>query len=139
MYYEGQKVVCINDTFSALTKMLYAVLPVKDKVYVIRDLELGIGVAPERVPKVSLKLVGLVNPLQAPPACKEPGYDADRFAPLSPEEHDSESSGTRYASQRNKLPDLVGVPLEKLAACNPNGGPLEDWENIYEEIFTKAN
>lgn len=115
MYYTGQKVVCINDTFEPAVKALYAVLPVKDKTYAIRDLELGIGLAPQRVPKVSLKLVGLVNPPGPPPASRERGFDSDRFVPLTPEEHDSESSGSRGVSQRNKLPDLIGVPLEKLA------------------------
>lgn len=81
----GQKVVCINDTFDPITKGLYAALPVKGQTYVIRDLELGIGIGAERVPKVSLKLVGLINPPGPPPASRERGFDSDRFRPLEPD------------------------------------------------------
>jgi hypothetical protein len=84
-------------------KSLYSALPVKNQIYVIRDSELGIGIGKERVPKVSLKLVGLINPPGPPPACRERGFDSDRFAPLEP---DKELSRTRATT-----PDLIGIPV----------------------------
>ena len=38
---KGQKVVCINDTFSPTVRALYQQLPVKDNIYTIREVFLG--------------------------------------------------------------------------------------------------
>jgi hypothetical protein len=104
----GQKVVCINDTFSPIVKELYSALPVKDSIYVIRALDLGIGLGAERVPKVAVLLVGLVNPCGPPPASNERGFDADRFAPLVPV---PDASQTRHAP----APGLIGAPPRHLS------------------------
>ncbi len=37
----GKKVVCVNDSFSALVRHLYRMLPVKDGVYTVRATTLG--------------------------------------------------------------------------------------------------
>lgn len=81
-FHIGQKVVCVNDHFQEIVKELYLALPIKDEVYVIRDLELGIGIAPDRVPKVTVLLIGIVNPYGPPPASRERGFDSDRFRPV---------------------------------------------------------
>ena len=38
---KGQKVVCINDTFTEFIRAIYRQLPVKGKTYVIREVFLG--------------------------------------------------------------------------------------------------
>jgi hypothetical protein len=38
---KGQKVVCVNDTFSPTIRALYKQLPVKDNIYTVREVFLG--------------------------------------------------------------------------------------------------
>jgi hypothetical protein len=38
---KGQRVVCINDSFTQFVRALYKQLPVKDKTYTIREVFLG--------------------------------------------------------------------------------------------------
>mgnify|MGYP000322975993 CR=1 FL=1 len=38
---KGQKVVCVNDTFTPTIRALYQQLPVKDNIYTIREVFLG--------------------------------------------------------------------------------------------------
>ena len=40
---QGQKVVCINDTFADFLRAIYARLPVKGTTYTIREVFLGRG------------------------------------------------------------------------------------------------
>jgi hypothetical protein len=61
---KGQKVVCVNDTFTPTIRALYQQLPVKDNIYTIREVFLG----REKIVKggdsatVGLLLEELVNP-----------------------------------------------------------------------------
>lgn len=82
---KGQKVVCINDRFSAMVRALYKQLPVKGVTYTVREVFLG----REKVVKagdsatVGLLLEELVNPPD--PLHKgqqELGFNSERFAPL---------------------------------------------------------
>lgn len=82
---KGQKVVCINDRFSAIVKAIYKQLPVKGVTYTIREVFLG----REKVVRagdsatVGLLLEELVNPPD--PLHKgqqELGFNSERFAPL---------------------------------------------------------
>ena len=82
---KGQKVVCINDQFSAIVRAIYKQLPVKGVTYTIREVFLG----REKVVKagdsatVGLLLGELVNPPD--PLHKgqqELGFNSERFAPL---------------------------------------------------------
>ncbi len=82
---KGQKVVCINDQFSAIVRAIYKQLPTKGGTYTIREVFLG----REKVVKagdsatVGLLLVELVNPPD--PLHKgqqELGFNSERFAPL---------------------------------------------------------
>jgi len=88
---KGQKVVCINDTFTATIRALYQQLPVKDNIYTIREVFLG----REKIVKggdsatVGLLLRELKNP--ADPfhqGQQELGFSSERFAPIEelPEE-----------------------------------------------------
>lgn len=88
---KGQKVVCVNDTFTPTIRALYQQLPVKDNIYTIREVFLG----REKIVRggdsatVGLLLAELKNP--ADPfhqGQQELGFSSERFAPLQevPEE-----------------------------------------------------
>jgi hypothetical protein len=83
---KGQKVVCINDTFSPTVRALYKQLPVKDNIYTIREVFLG----REKIVKggdtatVGLLLEELVNPKDPfHQGEQELGFTSERFAPLN--------------------------------------------------------
>ena len=82
---KGQKVVCINDTFTGLIRALYHQLPVKGDTYTIREVFL----CREKVVKggdsatVGLLLEELNNPPDPFHQGKqELGFSSERFAPL---------------------------------------------------------
>jgi len=82
---KGQKVVCTNDTFTAVIRAIYKQLPVKGSTYTIREVFLG----REKVVKggdtatVGLLLAELVNPPDPFHAGQqELGFSSERFAPL---------------------------------------------------------
>ena len=82
---KGQKVVCINDSFSQFVQALYRELPVKGRVYTIRDVFVG----REKIVKgnngatVGLLLDELKNPEDPFHAGnQELGFSSERFAPL---------------------------------------------------------
>ncbi len=83
---KGQKVVCINDTFSPTIRALYKQLPVKDTIYTIREVFLG----REKVVRggdtatVGLLLEELTNPKDPfHQGEQELGFTSERFAPLN--------------------------------------------------------
>lgn len=80
----GQKVVCVDDNFPPEIAKFYDHLPVKDTVYVIRDVTLGVNVRGEPG-EVCLTLIGLVNPCSNKPPYPERGFSAERFRPLKDE------------------------------------------------------
>lgn len=83
MFVNGQRVVCINDTFPPNISALYRELPVKDREYIIRDLYPANTFGGE--PEVGVRLAGMYNPPPPHWNCKdELGFSADRFAPLEP-------------------------------------------------------
>jgi hypothetical protein len=82
---KGQKVVCINDTFSEFVKAVYKQLPVKGRAYTIREVFLG----REKIVKggdsatVGILLEELLNPPDPFHVGKqELGFSSERFAPL---------------------------------------------------------
>ena len=82
---KGQKVVCTNDSFTAVIRAIYKQLPVKGNTYTIREVYLG----REKVVKggdsatVGLLLAELVNPPDPFHAGQqELGFSSERFAPL---------------------------------------------------------
>ncbi len=102
---KGQKVVCINDTFTTVVRAIYKQLPVKGNTYTIREVFLG----REKVVKggdsatVGLLLAELTNP-QDPfhAGQQELGFSSERFAPL--EEHPDEEA---------EVGELIGAGAEK--------------------------
>ncbi len=108
---KGQRVVCINDTFSDVIRSIYQQLPTKDETYTIRDVFLG----REKVVKsgdsatVGLLLEELHNPSDPFHAdAQELGFSSERFAPL--EELPDEEA---YAEEEREL-ELVGPGPEPL-------------------------
>ena len=102
---KGQKVVCINDTFTTVIRAIYKQLPVKGNTYTIREVFLG----REKVVKggdsatVGLLLAELTNPKDPFHAGQqELGFTSERFAPL--EEHPDEES---------EVGELIGAGAEK--------------------------
>jgi hypothetical protein len=93
---KGQKVVCINDTFSPTIRALYKQLPVKDNIYTVREVFLG---REKIVRGGDTATVGLLlEELKNPPdpfhqGEQELGFSSERFAPLNelpPEEVEEE-------------------------------------------------
>ncbi len=83
---KGQKVVCINDTFSPAIRALYQQLPVKDNIYTVREVFLG----REKIVKAgdSATVGLLLEELKNPPdpfhqGEQELGFSSERFAPLN--------------------------------------------------------
>jgi hypothetical protein len=85
MFIPNQKVACIDDHFPLGIEQLYDHLPVKDQIYVIRDVVPGQALSGAEG-EVAVYLVGLVNPTNK--VGIERGFNAERFAPLSYDEVD---------------------------------------------------
>jgi len=85
MFSVGQKVVLVDDAWPETVKQLYVALPVKDSVYVVRAVRVGVKVDElimdmRRVLEPSILLVGLVNPCNN--LGVEAGFAARRFRAL---------------------------------------------------------
>jgi hypothetical protein len=85
MFVPNQKVVCIDDSFPLGIGKLYNQLPVKDQIYVIRDVVPGQSLTGSPG-EVAVYLIGVVNPTNK--LGIERGFNAERFAPLSYQEVD---------------------------------------------------
>lgn len=82
---KGQKVVCINDTFTPVILALYKQLPVKGDVYTIREVFLGREKIVRGGDSATVGL--LLEELKNPPdpfhqGKQELGFSSERFAPL---------------------------------------------------------
>lgn len=82
---KGQKVVCINDTFTPIILALYKQLPVKGDVYTIREVFLGREKIVRGGDSATVGL--LLEELKNPPdpfhqGKQELGFSSERFAPL---------------------------------------------------------
>ncbi len=105
---KGQRVVCINDSFTQFIRALYKQLPVKDKTYTIREVFLG----REKIVKggdsatVGLLLEELHNPPDPFHKDKqELGFSSERFALLD-ELPDEENVAEEVAA------GVIGFPSE---------------------------
>jgi hypothetical protein len=82
---KGQRVVCVNDTFTQAIRALYQQLPVKHDVYTIREVFLGREkiVRGGETATVGLLLEELKNPPDPfHQGNQELGFSSERFAPL---------------------------------------------------------
>jgi len=79
----GSKVVCLDDRFPTDILVYYNSLPIKDRVYVVRDMGIGIGLDGQPG-EVVVYLQGLENPGSSVPPHAERGFAQHRFAELEP-------------------------------------------------------
>ncbi len=96
---KGQKVVCVNDTFTPSIRALYQQLPVKHDVYTIREVFLGREkiVRGGETATVGLLLEELKNPPDPfHQGNQELGFSSERFAPLEelPDEQEEAEAAT---------------------------------------------
>ena len=85
MFSVGQKVVLVDDAWPETVKQLYLALPVKDSIYVVRAVRVGVKADEllmdmRRVLEPSLLLVSLYNPTNN--LGVEAGFAASRFRAL---------------------------------------------------------
>ena len=80
----GSKVICVDDRFPVEILIYYNCLPIKDKVYIVRDLGVGISLKGEPG-EVVIYLEGLENPRSAKPPHPERGFAQHRFRELQPQ------------------------------------------------------
>lgn len=79
----GSKVVCVDDSFPKEIVSFYTHLPVKDRVYTIRDMGVGINLNGE-MGEVVVYLVGMPNPSSLKPPYPERGFNQERFREIMP-------------------------------------------------------
>ena len=80
----GTKVICVDDRFPPEIFIYYTNLPIKDKVYTIRDVEVGVGLNGE-AGEIAVTLVEISNPVSKVPPHRERGFKVERFRELEPE------------------------------------------------------
>lgn len=79
----GSKVVCVDDRFPTEILLFYNSLPIKDKVYLVRGM--GVGISLDNQPgEVVVYLEGLNNPCSTKPPHPERGFSQHRFKELEP-------------------------------------------------------
>lgn len=88
---QGSKVICVDDRFPTDLLLHYNSLPIKDKVYVVRGL--GVGISLDGQPgEVVVYLEGLQNPCSSVPPHPERGFAQHRFRELEPPAEDSQEA-----------------------------------------------
>jgi len=85
----GSKVVCVDDRFPPELMLYYNCLPLKDRVYVVRGMAVGLSSQGEPG-EIVVYLEGLENPRSAKPPHPERGFAEWRFREIEPpaEEHE---------------------------------------------------
>ena len=87
----GSKVVCLDDRFPAEILVYYNSLPIKDRIYIVRDMGIGIGLDGQPG-EVVVYLEGLENPGSSVPPHAERGFAQHRFAELEPPAEDAQEA-----------------------------------------------
>jgi hypothetical protein len=83
----GSKVVCVDDRFPPDLLLFYNALPIKDKVYKIRDMGVGLSSKGEHG-EIVVYLEGMENPCSAVPPYPERGFAEWRFREIEPPAED---------------------------------------------------
>ena len=85
----GSKVVCVDDRFPPELLLYYNCLPIKDRVYVVRDMGVGVSSTGEQG-EIVVYLEGMQNPRSSVPPHPERGFAEWRFREIEPpaEEHE---------------------------------------------------
>jgi len=80
---QGSKVVCIDDSFPSEVFKYYIRLPIKNSVYVVRDIGVGVGLNGE-AGEIVVYLESIENPCSTTPPYPERGFNAERFREVEP-------------------------------------------------------
>ncbi len=99
MFDEGEKIVCINDTFEPFHRAIYRELPVKGKIYTVRECSLGRLKTGAANPGMSYRLLleeitNALDPYMDEKIAEELGFRSDRFAPVTEVEESVEEEMT---------------------------------------------
>jgi hypothetical protein len=111
MFQVGQQVVCIDDAFPEIVKLVYTQLPEEGKIYTVRAVYVGRGKIVNKKPGSSDGEIGiLLQELQNPPDPKhlggnELGFNAERFRSLT---ELTEDEVMHYHDEQSE-PELVPV------------------------------
>ena len=137
---KGQRVVCVNDTFTPSVRALYQQLPVKGDVYTIREVFLG----REKIVKggdsatVGLLLEELKNPPDPFHQGKEElGFSSERFAPLGElpaEEVEEEARGLVLGYL---LGDLALHVEEEVDVLDAKPGHLQQTQRVWYPLLER--
>jgi len=79
----GSKVVCINDDFEDKILLFYTHLPIKNRVYTIRDMSVGISINGD-AGEISVTLQEFSNPSSTLFPHPERGFNVERFCEIEP-------------------------------------------------------
>ncbi len=79
----GSKVVCVDDRFPPELLLYYNCLPIKDKVYKVRDMGVGLSSTGEHG-EIVVYLEGMQNPCSSVPPHPERGFAEWRFREIEP-------------------------------------------------------
>ena len=79
----GSKVVCVDDRFPPELMLYYNCLPLKDRVYKVRGMAVGISHTGEPG-EIVVYLEGMENPKSAKPPHPERGFAEWRFREIEP-------------------------------------------------------
>jgi hypothetical protein len=87
----GSKVVCVDDRFPPEILIYYNGLPLKDRVYKVREMGVGLSVNGEPG-EIVVYLDGIENPKSAKPPHPERGFAEWRFREIEPPAEDHEEA-----------------------------------------------
>lgn len=87
----GSKVVCVDDRFKPELMVYYNCLPIKDRVYVVREMGVGLSATGEEG-EIVVYLEGMENPRSTKPPHPERGFAEWRFREIEPPAEESEQA-----------------------------------------------
>lgn len=79
----GSKVICVDDRFKPELMLYYNCLPIKDRVYVVREMGVGLSATGEEG-EIVVYLEGMENPRSTKPPHPERGFAEWRFREIEP-------------------------------------------------------
>ena len=87
----GSRVVCVDDKFKPELMLYYNCLPIKDRVYVVREMGVGLSATGEEG-EIVVYLEGMENPRSTKPPHPERGFAEWRFREIEPPKEDHETA-----------------------------------------------
>lgn len=87
----GSKVICVDDRFKPELMLYYNCLPIKDRVYVVREMGVGLSATGEEG-EIVVYLEGMKNPRSTKPPHPERGFAEWRFREIEPPAEESEQA-----------------------------------------------